>query len=184
MEFRFVLSSRLRHSAILGVVLLGACSESSPANPTCRSSVTSPVPSGALAACVIVDRQHLLTIGHRLSGKLDLPGGTGSSEESAACTAHRETFEETGLNVEVTELIGTTDSGLWLFACQPSGGFGSADPMAVPPWALAEVSSVQWIDPFTLTHNDWRFADQHVVINDAFVAAGRTATGTAAPNPE
>jgi 8-oxo-dGTP pyrophosphatase MutT (NUDIX family) len=60
------------------------------------------------AGCFLVDKQKLLVVQVIHNGRgLDIPGGTSEKGESAQCTAARETFEETGLNVIVHELAHT-----------------------------------------------------------------------------
>ncbi|MDM7861729.1 NUDIX hydrolase [Alteromonas sp. ASW11-36] len=168
-----ILSVRLRHSAIICVFLLVACSEAPPLPPHCRVQIEAPLPNNQPSACIITAANKLLVIGHRLSGRLDVPGGGGVAHESAACTAHRETFEETGLNTEVTALLGITESGLYLFACQQTGGLtpDKYPQLPVPGWSSTEVTHIEWVDPYILTHDDWRYPDQLVEIKDAYVEA-------------
>ena len=168
-----ILSARMRHSAIIGLFLLAGCTEAPPQPPHCRVQVDDSIPTNQPGACIITAANQLLVIGHRLSGRLDVPGGSAVAEESAACTAHRETFEETGLNTKVTNLLAITESGLYLFACQQSGGLtpDKYPQLPVPDWSNTEVTKIEWVDPYTLTHDDWRFPDQLVEIKDAYVEA-------------
>ena len=168
-------SARFCHSAILSVLLLSACSEPIPSPPHCRSSVILEQHEATGAGCVITASKQLLVIHHRLSGKFDIPAGGVNDNESLACAAHRETFEETGLNVAVIDFLGTTDSGLALFSCMPSGGLlpEKYPTLPVPDWATTEVDGIEWIDPFTLRHENWRYPDQLVEVRDAFVVASK-----------
>ena len=75
------------------------------------------------AACLIKTKDKVLLVKHRLSGKLDFPGGGLHENETVACTAHRETWEETGFNVEVTQYLSTTPNGLVIFGCDPRPAF-------------------------------------------------------------
>jgi 8-oxo-dGTP pyrophosphatase MutT (NUDIX family) len=114
-------------------------------------------------------------IRHRLSGKLDFAGG-GKSEgqdgdKLAACTAHRETWEETGFNVEVKQFLGTTSRGLLLFGCDLNAGLNDLPNIFdAPPWAAVEVKSLEKIDPFMLGHGDLRFSDDLIPLRDGYIA--------------
>lgn len=143
-----------------------------PLLPACRSEIgPNDFPHHA-AMCVIAEEGKLLVVRHRLSGKLDLPGGRTIKGESAACTAHRETFEETGLNTNIIGVAGTISQTV-IFACRQYSGFTPNDSMTVPDWGRFEVTDIQWVDPFTLTHDDWRFPEHHHALNDAFVKASQ-----------
>ena len=161
-------------SAIILAVLLVACSEAPPELPFCRQSVKESTPIASPAGCIIIQERYLLVVKHRLSGKYDIPAGQGLTNETAACTAHRETFEETGLNVEVTALISQSATGLQFFSCQKHQGFNA--PNSAPPvpfWSSHEISHVEWIDPYSITSKDWRFADQLVEVRAAFTQAAK-----------
>ncbi|GGO63940.1 hypothetical protein GCM10010982_02170 [Bowmanella pacifica] len=127
------------------------------------------------AACLIKIDKWLLTIGHRHSGKLDLPGGLSNGDESAQCTAHRETWEETGFNVEVGAFLGSNEAGFRFYACQLHGDFGSdIKEFPVPQWSRLEVSSIQLTDPFEIQSHDWRYEDELLQIRALFNQAGKT----------
>lgn len=162
-----------RTVVILSACLLTACTTEAPNAPICRIQEQHLEASEGNAGCIIRVGQRLLTIRHRYSGGLDVPGGTAQEGESAQCTAHRETWEETGFNVEVGEYLGETQLGLRLYSCQMDDDFGGELlQFPVPDWADAEVKSLQLTDPFSTTHKDWRFPDQLVSLREYFVAAG------------
>ena len=48
--------------------------------------------------CIVRSGSRVLAIVNRLSGKLDLPGGRREGDETGQCTAHRELWEETGID--------------------------------------------------------------------------------------
>ncbi|GAB2692825.1 hypothetical protein GCM10027170_25740 [Aliiglaciecola aliphaticivorans] len=111
----------------------------------------------------------LVTITQRLSGKLDLPGGTSDTLESAKCTAHRETWEETGFNVEVQQWLGTSNNGMRFYECHLAANFdGSFTEFPVPDWANIEVASIQLVDPFTTEFNQWRYPQELTQIRQMF----------------
>ena len=110
-----------------------------------------------------------MTIRHKYSGKLDLPGGTSDPGESAQCTAHRETWEETGFNVEVGELLATKESGFQFYACSLAGGFtGEINEFPVPEWAKSEVTGIQLVDPFVIDAESLRFEEDLLLIRQMF----------------
>lgn len=171
-----------RLSAILAVLPLFSCTPSSPEDPACRVSDSLLSKSAEFAAfeyeaaaCIVKTENKVLMIRHRLSGKLDFPGGGRSNSEnsalSAACTAHRETWEETGFNVEVHQFLGTTKSGLLLFGCNLEAGLNTLpDVFDAPPWARLEVMSLEKIDPFLIDHKVLRFSDDLVPLRDGYIA--------------
>ncbi|GAA0855325.1 hypothetical protein GCM10009114_13980 [Aliiglaciecola litoralis] len=110
-----------------------------------------------------------MSITHRLSGKYDVPGGTSNGSESAQCTAHRETWEETGFNVEVGEWLGQNDQGMQYYACKLAGDFdGTITEFSPPPWSSMEVSAITLIDPFAISGKQWRFEDRLIHLRDMF----------------
>ena len=168
-----------RLSAIFAVLTLFACSQSSPNAPVCRVSdrllsqqnqvgENSPAPLIA-AACLVKTNNKVLLVEHRLSGKLDFPGGGVLENESVACTAHRETWEETGFNVEVTQYLSTTPNGLAIFGCDLDAGIETLqDAFDAPPWAKLEIKKLVKADPFTLDHDAMRFADDLIPLRDGY----------------
>ena len=70
--------------------------------------------------CFVMIDKKLLMVKQSITGKLALPGGTNKQGESAPCTAHRETFEETGIDVLVKQQLSTLGSSTTiLYECQP-----------------------------------------------------------------
>src|SRR5690606_32082707 len=111
----------------------------------------------------------MITIEHRLTGKLDIPGGTSEGDESAQCTAHRETWQETGFNVKVGKLLGVKDNGFRFYQCQLSGDFtGELKQFSVPDWSANEVTAIQLKDPFVTRDTDWRYPDELIEIRGMF----------------
>lgn len=123
----------------------------------------------ANAGCIIRVGQKVLTLNHRITGKLDVPGGTALDAEAAQCTAHRETWEETGFNVEVGEFLGENPRGFRFYSCELDGDYddGTVE-LPVPSWSQVEVSSIQLVDPFYTSQKDWRYPDELVEIRRMF----------------
>lgn len=157
-------------SFIFGVLPLLGCISERPAAPVCRTSA--PDSQGSAAACIIRTGQHMLFIEHRLTAKLDVPGGGRQDDESLPCAAHRETWEETGLNVEVGPPAGRTSHGMVLYLCWENADLATLpDTFGPPPWAHAEVSNLVKANPFMLQPDDLRFADDLILFRDAYVFA-------------
>jgi 8-oxo-dGTP pyrophosphatase MutT (NUDIX family) len=137
-----------------GLGLLLSCSGCSFLHPDCDAQAQLQPAASSGAACVVIVEERLLVIRHRPSGRLDLPGGRSKPGESARCTAQRETWEETGLEVRVGEALGgRTD----VFRCTP---LDSISPASDPPlrwWSTVEASDVLWVDPRTVPDADWRY---------------------------
>ena len=122
--------------------------------PDCDAQSQLQPVAASSAACVVMVEERLLVIRHRPSGRLDLPGGRSKPGESARCTAQRETWEETGLEVRVGEALGGRTN---LFRCTP---LQAVSPASDPPlrwWSAVEASAVLWVDPRAVQDSDWRY---------------------------
>lgn len=162
------MSIHFRLSSILVVLTLFGCTKTVPEAPFCRSTNNDEHTQGA-AACIIKVQSKALLIKHRLSNRLDFPGGGKRDGESLVCAAHRETWEETGFNVEVGEKLAVTQNGLALFECTLNAGVEHLpDVFDAPPWAKLEVIELVQADPFLLTHIELRFPDDLIAFRDSF----------------
>lgn len=146
---------------------------------TCLFSLALALMASAHAAVTVVDQRVrsagcyiasevgvVMTIG-RLNGALQLPAGTREGGESPACTARRETLEETGLVVQVAEAVVVSDSGRFvLFRCIPDQRLqAGAEFKALD---FFEVREVLLVNPLTMltadgapVESDWRFPEDH-----------------------
>lgn len=90
--------------------------------PECNVSLplSSYVNLNSNAGCLIVKDDKVLFVKLARSNKITIPGGKGKKGENSSCTAHRETFEETGLNVKVIKKILTAENGFEIFLCETS----------------------------------------------------------------
>jgi 8-oxo-dGTP pyrophosphatase MutT (NUDIX family) len=128
------------------------------------------------AGCYIAtERGVVMTVG-RFNGELQLPAGTREARESPACTARRETLEETGLIVQVAERVGSRKGGRFvLFRCIPDKRLDPAGDFK--PLDFFEIRSVVVVNPSTLRDADgarieraWRFPQDRRLLAALFSA--------------
>lgn len=80
------------------------------------------------ATCVIHNGEgEVVLVQDFLTRTLSLPGGYIDSDETFQAAAKRETFEETGIKVDVGEQLDIDDNRV-VFACQPNESVGFVDP--------------------------------------------------------
>ena len=106
------------------------------------------------AGCLVARAGAVLMVQQRLNGSWALPGGTAESGERAACTATRETREETGLTVQVQQHLLTLDNGFHIFR----GTYTGEQTLAPQDWI--EIRAVAWQDARQRSVLPWRFAAQ------------------------
>lgn len=148
---------------------LWACDTVKPANPICRINEQFLDDSKGNAGCFIRVNDKLVTLGNIKTGALDTPGGTAEAGELAQCTAHRETFEETGFNVEVGKLLGVADNGFRFYHCQLADDVGEdIERFPVPEWSKREVAFIKLTDPFDTLASQWRYPKRHIENLDMF----------------
>lgn len=111
------------------------------------------------AGCMILDNGRLLMVQQRVSGRWSMPGGTGETGERAACTALRETQEETGLQVTLKHRVATLPNGFHLYRCDADGdaGGGALDQFEISGWRFYSEQERAGIV--------WRFEAQHGLID-------------------
>ena len=170
------LSKRACLTAIICVLTLFGCQPLAPAAPSCRLTSEGHVQTANVeataAACLIRLESTVLLVRHRLSGKLDYPAGGIKPDENPRCAAHRETWEETGFNVEVGRLLTYSSSGMPIFHCKGEPSLTAlADIVAAPEWAQLEVTELLRVNPFEINDEELRFKDDLVPLRDAFVLA-------------
>ncbi len=164
-----MLNAGLKLLLLISILVLVACAKQPP-SPACRIAKTFNANYKGAAGCLIRVQNSLLVIQYSSSGKYDLPFGDPISNESAQCTAHRHTWEQTGFNVEVDQLLGVSQSGLMLFSCGLNSGFTSDDgPLDPPSWAESNIQQIEFINPFDTRYNAWQQPDNLIVYRDGFV---------------
>jgi len=134
------------------LLLLIACSKKTPA-PECKIEIANKSNAEGNAGCFIQNNGKLLLIRQRFSSKLSFPGGTHERDETAQCTAHRESWEEAGVNVTVGRTLFIHKNKYYLFKCdipENTDLLTTNDPI--------EILDVLWIDPRKTSITDWRYS--------------------------
>lgn len=106
------------------------------------------------AGCLTAVDGRLLVVEYH-SGKLSPPGGKAKEGESAQCAAHRETYEETGLDLLPVVLAATFDTGFKLYFCNMHSGSGELhvdNPL--------EIRRARWLPLDQVPKSSWRFPGQ------------------------
>ncbi|MEE4184529.1 MAG: NUDIX hydrolase [Gammaproteobacteria bacterium] len=151
------LNIRLTVAAAALALLAGCAPAIQP--PACPAAAASADERRGNAGCLIVNNGRILVLRHQPTGKIGLPGGTPQTAERAACTAHRETFEETGLTVEIGPFVAQMENGFLVYACQLADT-GYAEKFAVPAHARREVREIFWASLDDQRAHNWRFPTQ------------------------
>ena len=135
-----------------GSLTLGACA----AAPQCAVALGLSLAEPANSGCMIIAGDRLLIVRDRLSGRLGLPAGRSEPPEAAQCTAHRETWEETGYRVEVGPLLAELPGRFHLYHCRLLDEPDVRDDVPRPPRAMMEIEAIHWRDPHGIPASDWR----------------------------
>ncbi len=121
------------------------------------------------AGCIIKIDNKMLIVRHQKTGKLSPPAGTAKEGEAAQCTAHRETWEETGVEVRVGRLLKSFDDQFHLFHCLAiDEALIRSSELPVPEAFKSEISEILFLNPTLLSNDEWRFPEQVSGIKDAF----------------
>lgn len=107
------------------------------------------------AGCLSVIHGRVLVVDSRKGG-LTPPGGKTLQGESAQCAAHRETLEETGLDLMPGQLLDVFDTGFHLYYCEIHVGSGLID----PPGAVSEVRRGFWLPMEEFDDVHWLYPGQ------------------------
>lgn len=161
---------------VLSITLSG-CGQRNLAQPSCRVAANAVSNHYGAGACIVVMNNKLLVI--QLDSDLyDLPISHAQSPNahnnvllSAQCLAHNAMWQQTGLNVEVRNLVGAQLDGTWLFTCISNAGFdGSEAPFNPPSWSKSNIKKIAFIDPFDIDLQNWSRRDHFTTVRDAYVA--------------
>ena len=113
------------------------------------------------AGCWLEKNNGVLLVQQR-NGKYSFPGGTAKPAENAQCTAHRETWEEAGIDVSVGKLKHRFENGFRLYEC-------FSDTAQLTTKDSLEVKRVIYIRPELIPKEQWRFPDQRQLAIDWLV---------------
>lgn len=138
---------------ILLLTVIAGCRERGPACP-----YTGPPDYAPSAGCLALVHGRALVVQSRF-GAIGPPGGSARAGESAQCTAHRETLEETGLDLMPGRLLHTFDTGFNLYLCDIHAGSGAIEPVHID-----EVKQAFWLPVDEFDQHTWRFAGQGEVL--------------------
>ncbi len=138
------------------------------------------------AGCLIVQKNQILLIERPFTfanpfdyGKLAIPGGTAIRGEAAQCVAARETFEETGIEVEIVSIVKHFNNHFTLFECKPVKPITEDDLLYKKPF---EVNGLQWVALDELLDKKLRFSWQFPDVI-AWIKNKKNATTAAKPAP-
>lgn len=108
------------------------------------------------AGCLVVQSGAVLLVQQQRGGTWGIPGGTAEPGERAACTAARETYEETGLEVRVLAPLRVLDNGFHIYHCEVDAG------AELMPRDSIEIRAAAWMGTTQRQHLPWRFPDQRI----------------------
>lgn len=142
-------------------------------NPACDVDKKAQERFGQLkgnAGCFILENNKLLVVEVAKSkNKLSPPGGGNEKNESAQCTAARETLEEAGAHVKVYELLYNYEDDFYLFWCElKDKSLVSKKSLPVNPQFKDEISKIYWLDLSQSQESAWRFQKQFRVLKGIF----------------
>ncbi|NVK54483.1 MAG: hypothetical protein HWE26_02615 [Alteromonadaceae bacterium] len=111
-------------------------------------------------------------IRHRSSGLLALPSAARTGRESLRCAAHRATWEQTGFNVEVGQLLTHTNTGNPVFDCRGEASLADLPTsFEAPRWANSDIAEIVSVRPFELNQAHLHDRENFIPLRDAFVLA-------------
>ncbi len=121
------------------------------------------------AGCLIKIDDRMLAVRHCQTNRLSPPAGTAADGETAQCTAYRETWEETGVEVNVGRLLRSFDDRFHLFHCLAvDESVIRNSKLQVPEPFRHEICEILFLNPALSSDEDWRFPEQLPGIKDAF----------------
>lgn len=139
-------------AAMLAVALLPAGCGTAPQVPPCPYQGEPDFASSAGCLAYVHGRILVVESSH---GGVTPPGGKTYPGESAQCAAHRETWEETGLDLMPRQLLHVFDTGFHLYYCEIHAGTGTV--VLGPP---REVRGWSWLPLEDFDRVKWRFPGQ------------------------
>lgn len=125
-----------------------------PVAPPCRQVAPEHFTHANAAGCLVRRGDTVLMVRRRFHGDLDFPGGLQKWQETSACAAHRETWEETGADVVVGRMIYNVCTGYRMYECTVADDW---EPNArhSPDWA--EEVGAQWVNFSEISPDEYRY---------------------------
>lgn len=154
------------------VLMVTACNAEIPSPPLCRAddSNTSIYEKGSdlYTACIIRVKDSLLTLND--NGMFSIPRVRQAMDETPSCSAHRSVWDHYGFNVLVGSPLGyDKDNSTLYFDCQlENNTLPNLINYPLPSWSKSPDQLGELIDPFELSHKDWRPWYNEVAIRDYF----------------
>lgn len=154
-----------------------ACFQQDASQANCRVNASVASNHQGLGACV-VRLNDMLLVKKLDSGLYDLPNiknisSIQNNNTSAQCNAHQSMWQQTGLNVEVEQVVGAQADGMWLFGCKLESGFdGTEAPFKAPAWSADNVETIMFVNPFDIDLHNWANKDHFEIVRDAYVLQG------------
>ncbi|CAH0526035.1 bifunctional NUDIX hydrolase/phosphatase PAP2 family protein [Vibrio hippocampi] len=180
LPYRNVLNLLLLFVLLLSFSSAVWAESSDPVQPTKPSSLPSFQPELIGALCLIRSDDRLLLIREYITHKLSLPGGTIKKGEDPRVTAQRETWEESGIAVDVLDELGRTESAI-IYNCQVQSeiiAYNNSNrdqrlelPIFNAPHFGVEVLSAQLVLPKNVNVSQYRYAYQWPLVEHLFESA-------------
>jgi hypothetical protein len=150
-------------------LMLSSCAKERLADPMCRIAPTFLPAPAAPAACFIKLDTKLLVIKIQNDNGWQLPSGGINMQQSAQCTAHQAVWQNTGLNVEVGQLLAIEPDNMHIYACALSNGFENlTQALPVPEWAQRKVDYINVINPNLTTSSQWSEKSDLILLTELF----------------
>lgn len=145
------------HLLLVALVMISGCAASKEA-PSCPFDGEADYARSA--GCLVPVHGKILVVESTYGG-ITPPGGKTSKGESAQCAAHRETWEETGLDLMPGELVHVFDTGFHLYYCSIHARSG-----VVELGPLREVKGWYWLSVDDFDKAQWRYSGQGKILRD------------------
>ena len=123
------------------------------------------------AGCFSVIEQRMLVV-QSMKGEISPPGGLSNSDETAQCTAARETWEETGLTLVPGRRLATLATGFHLYECQRDAASGEIDVLS-----RLEVRRAFYLHVDEFDQWEWRYPAQEDLFRKLIEHRGNTPQG-------
>ncbi|MFT5578373.1 MAG: 8-oxo-dGTP diphosphatase [Paraglaciecola psychrophila] len=147
-----------RHLAIAIIASVCGLQSCGPSMPECPYRAEQA--AVASAGCLLNQGSSLLVVAG-FNNRISVPGGGSAKGEAPRCTAHRETWEETGLEVTVGKLEQVFDTGFHLYRCQLATTEATID----PPMRL-EVRRAWFLPLPQFSEFEWRYPYQQALMDE------------------